>query len=613
MNQNQALPAGTRLQGHSYAYEIERVLGQGSFGITYRARLCLSGELGELSSNVTVAVKEFFMKDINGREGTSVTSGSDTGVYSDYKTKFKREAVNLSRMKHPGIVKVLEAFEANNTFYYAMEYIEGGSLDKYIGEWGGLPEREALDYLERIGSALAFMHDNRMLHLDLKPLNVMRRADGQPVLIDFGLSKQYGSDGQPESSTTIGGGTPGYAPLEQANYHEGRDFPVTLDVYALGATLYKMLTGQTPPVAADVLNDGFPEESLLRKQVSRKTIEALRKAMSPMKKERWQTVGELLGALGCEVVPRIVSEENTRVKEKDPVCVDDEKVGGKSIHVSVATYREDGCSWIVLGVLSVAVLANMFFLGGYLWAFTERGSSYVYPLEILPIILNLWGIILLCRKQKTGLGYVLFSVLLAVVYGFMFWDDSRGGTWVSICLIPVAVAIVPALMLKGNSCNRQEKRKEALLYGVYVLVAALYCGLVMVYAHPNYWMVSFLGGGLIMVALFVQKHKCEQSVYSILKGAMIKKKSFLIVMGLAWAITFIPPFYYIKTLNVKKYKDWATVLEKVKDASEDGDVAWSLSEDYSDAVYSQIDLVNVDAEKATYWRQKALDLKSARY
>lgn len=149
--------------------------------------------------------------------------------------------------------------------------------------------------MERIGSALAFMHDNRMLHLDLKPLNVMRRADGRPVLIDFGLSKQYGSDGQPESSTTIGGGTPGYAPLEQANYHEGRDFPVTLDIYAFGATLYKMLTGQTPPVAADVLNDGFPEEPLLRKQVSRKTIEALRKAMSPMKKERWQTVGEFWG------------------------------------------------------------------------------------------------------------------------------------------------------------------------------------------------------------------------------------------------------------------------------------------------------------------------------
>lgn len=246
-------------------------------------------------------------------------------------------------------------------------------------------------------------------------------------------------------------------------------------------------------------------------------------------------------------------------------------------------------------------------------SFMESGSSYVSPLETLPIILNLWGIFQLCRKQKVGLGYVLFSVLLAVAYGFTFWDYDRAGTWVSTCMIPVVVAIVPVLMLKRDNCDRQEKRKDALSYGVYVLVAALYYGLVMGLIDPNYWISLFVGVGIILVVLFVQRCKCEESVYSILKGAMIKKKSFLIVMGLAWAITFIPPFYYIKTLNVKKYKDWATVLEKVKDASEDGDVAWSLSEDYSDAVYSQIDLVNVDAEKATYWRQKALDLKSARY
>ena len=609
MNENQALPAGTRLQGHSYAYEIERVLGQGSFGITYRARLCLSGELGELASSVTVAVKEFFMKDINGREGTSVTSGSNSGVYSDYKAKFKREAVNLSRMKHPGIVKVLEAFEANNTFYYAMEYIEGGSLDSYIREWGSLPEREALDCVEHIGSALAFMHDHRMLHLDLKPLNVMRRANGRPVLIDFGLSKQYGDDGQPESSTTIGGGTPGYAPIEQANYHEGRDFPVTLDVYALGATLYKMLTGQTPPVAADVLNDGFPEEPLRQKQVSRKTIEALRKAMSPMKKERWQTVEEFLGALKGEVVPRTIWEENTKAREKEPVRVDDEKRGHRR-PVSVTAHCENRYPWIVLGVLGVAALAVVVFLGGYLWAFMERGSSYVDTLEILPIVLSFWGIIQLCRKRKAGLGYVLFSVLLAVAYGCMFWDYYRGGTWVSICLIPVAAAIVPALMLKVHNCDKKEKRKDALSYGIYVVVAALYYGLVMGCIHPNYWIGSFVGGGAILVALFVVWHKKEQSVYSMLKGMMIKEKSFLIVMGLVWTITFAFPLYYIKTLDVKRYKEWATVLEKVKRASENSSAAWALSEDYADVAYAHDDLVYKDSEKADYWQRKGVALKA---
>lgn len=437
MNQNQALPAGTRLQGHSYAYEIERVLGQGSFGITYRARLCLSGELGELASNVTVAVKEFFMKDINGREGTSVTSGSNTGVYSDYKAKFKREAVNLSRMKHPGIVKVLEAFEANNTFYYAMEYIEGGSLDSYIGEWGGLPEREALDCLERIGSALAFMHDNRMLHLDLKPLNVMRRADGQPVLIDFGLSKQYGSDGQPESSTTIGGGTPGYAPLEQANYHEGRDFPVTLDVYALGATLYKMLTGQTPPVAADVLNDGFPEEPLLRKQVSWKTIEVLRKAMSPMKKERWQTVGEFLGALDEEGTVSYIKEHlKEQPQEKKIVEQPQEPIGIKSPSVEKVETVEKAITkkkqwnfyekklWLVSLAIGVICLVNvlirmaqidMLFPSTSLVLF---GDMYV-PIEVanlLPDILCLLGCYCMYKQRKAGVWLLLLMVLAILCF-----------------------------------------------------------------------------------------------------------------------------------------------------------------------------------------------------
>lgn len=462
MNQNQALPAGTRLQGHSYAYEIERVLGQGSFGITYRARLCLSGELGELSSNVTVAVKEFFMKDINGREGTSVTSGSDTGVYSDYKTKFKREAVNLSRMKHPGIVKVLEAFEANNTFYYAMEYIEGGSLDDYIGEWGGLPEREALDYLERIGSALAFMHDNRMLHLDLKPLNVMRRADGRPVLIDFGLSKQYGSDGQPESSTTIGGGTPGYAPLEQANYHEGRDFPVTLDVYALGATLYKMLTGQTPPVAADVLNDGFPEKPLLRKQVSRKTIEALRKAMSPMKKERWQTVGEFLGALEVEAqaepaLPNDVADEETlQVRVAPPVPPMPGVRETSSSPVLKPTAKGSVCSclpWWMKGMLVFGLLwSGLFVVLGIGNTFIEpQNSLWPFPL-LVASILGLVGSILLIRRLKYGFWCLVASVLAVYLPLALLYD---GTDWFLPIMYSLGlIALLPLFAIRGKNGMR---------------------------------------------------------------------------------------------------------------------------------------------------------------
>ena len=267
---NNTLSISTLLQGNSYTYTIQKVLGQGTFGITYLAttRVKVAGALGELETTMQVAVKEFFMRDINGREENTVTSGSKGGIYANYKKKFAREAENLSKLHHPHIVKVLEYFEANNTVYYAMEYMEGGSLDAYIKRNNGLPEAEAVKYAKQIVSALSYMHAHKMLHLDLKPGNVMLRKNGDAVLIDFGLSKQYDENGEPESSTTVGNGTPGYAPLEQANYRDGKAFPVTMDVYALGATLFKMLTGIRPPEASDILNDGFPAYELQQHRVS---------------------------------------------------------------------------------------------------------------------------------------------------------------------------------------------------------------------------------------------------------------------------------------------------------------------------------------------------------
>ncbi len=296
--QDYALVPGTVLRGKSYDYVIRRTLGAGACGITYLAAVRMRGELGSLVADMFVAVKEFFMSGINGREGTAVTVGSQGGLCDDYRRKFIREAGTLSRLKHEGIVKVVEAFEANRTAYYVMEYISGGSLDDYIKRNGGIGEAECLALTRQIGSALDFMHANRMLHLDLKPGNSMRRESGDVVLIDFGLSKHYGADGRPESSTKIGGGTPGYAPVEQANYHDGKDFPVTMDIYALGATMFKMLTGRCAPEASDLLNDGFPDGELVERHVGDRTRSIIARAMSPLKKDRYQSVGELLEAMG---------------------------------------------------------------------------------------------------------------------------------------------------------------------------------------------------------------------------------------------------------------------------------------------------------------------------
>lgn len=305
-----ALKQNTILHGKSHTYTIKKVLGQGSFGITYLAttRVKVAGTLGELETTMQVAIKEFFMRDINGRKENTVTTGSKGGIYTNYKQKFAREAENLSKLHHPNIVKVLEYFEANNTVYYAMEYLDGGSLDTYITQNKSLPEAESIKYAKQIGSALIYMHSHKMLHLDLKPGNVMLRTDKEAVLIDFGLSKQYDEEGKPETSTTIGSGTPGYAPLEQINYHGGKGFPATMDVYALGATIFKMLTGIRPPEASEILNEGFPAYELQKHQVSDSLIACTAKAMAALKKDRPQSVEAFLESLEND-------DERTRYEE----------------------------------------------------------------------------------------------------------------------------------------------------------------------------------------------------------------------------------------------------------------------------------------------------------
>lgn len=291
-----SLPIGYILSGKNNTYKILDVLGQGSFGITYLAEFnIISSDKNVVS--ILVAIKEFFMHEINGRNSEIVTAGSKVELFEYYKNKFLAESQNLARLNHLNIIKVIDAFENNNTFYYVMEYVDAGSLDKKIQETGGLEEQEALTCIRQIGSALTYMHNQGMLHLDVKPSNIMTRSNGDYILIDFGLSKRYDENGDPESSTTVGIGTPGYAPLEQINRDKNTGFPVTMDVYALAATLYKILTGQRPPLPSHILNKGFPSHELESKSVTEETISAIKRAMSPRKDERPQSIEEFISKL----------------------------------------------------------------------------------------------------------------------------------------------------------------------------------------------------------------------------------------------------------------------------------------------------------------------------
>lgn len=326
------LKTGHRLQGGKY--RIERVLGQGSFGITYLAKgqFVTEGPLGKMQVEAQVAIKEFFMSEVNSRHGDgSSVEGSSGSVFTNYRRRFKKEAVNLSKLEHPGIVKVFDVFDENNTTYYVMEFIEGTNLDEYIAQRGSLPEKEAIDITSKLGEALQYMHSQKMLHLDLKPRNVMRKPDGSLYLIDFGLSKQFSESGEPESSTSIGLGTPGYAPIEQSSYRQDGAFPATLDVYALGATLFKMLTGQRPPDATHILNDPFPDKELTNKKVTKKTQDCLMKAMAPMRKYRFQSVSGFTAELSNVVIPIELAKKPKPVN--DATIVSAQTVGLQTVRL----------------------------------------------------------------------------------------------------------------------------------------------------------------------------------------------------------------------------------------------------------------------------------------
>ena len=301
------LKNGAVLEGGKY--RIEKLLGQGGFGITY---LAVQSGLDR-----KVAIKEFFMKDLCERDAdtssvTLGTSGSRQTVIR-FKEKFIREAKTIASLRHPNIVNIYDVFEENGTAYYVMEYHDGGSLSHLSLP---LPLDEAVTYVRQLASALSYLHKRKTMHLDIKPANVLIDDEGNAVLIDFGVSKHYDEHGGQTSSTPVGVSS-GYAPIEQYSQSIHNFTPAT-DIYSLGATLYKLLTGVTPPESSLlVCNPDMLDTSSLPTAIAA----LIKTCMTPNISSRPQNIDQFMSLLDSALESVSVNSRTGQV-DPDPVVIE---------------------------------------------------------------------------------------------------------------------------------------------------------------------------------------------------------------------------------------------------------------------------------------------------
>lgn len=286
-----ALPEGTKLAQNSYV--LGGVIGQGGFGITYRAT--------DVRLQRAVAVKEFFPAGCM-RHGFTVvpTGGWTVQVYGDARARFLLEGQALGRFNHVSIVHVYAAIEENNTVYLVMELIDGKDLATLLHARGGrMEEAEALHYGLRVCEALEAVHAAGLLHRDIKPANVMVTAAGRVVLIDFGTAREFASQLTQSHSVML---TPGYAPMEQYS-ERGQRGPYT-DFYAVAATLYHLLCGEPPVAATDrVLGGSLTPLWDLNPRVSRPLGMAITQALDMDAARRPQSARAFINMLRSAEAP----------------------------------------------------------------------------------------------------------------------------------------------------------------------------------------------------------------------------------------------------------------------------------------------------------------------
>jgi serine/threonine protein kinase len=303
-------------------YAIQQTLGQGGFGITYLAY--------DQRLEQEVCIKELFISG-NSTRGANMTvqsQGNSSFSFQEFVDRFLQEARQLVKFQHPNIVRVIDIFEENDTAYMVMEYVQGETLKNLIQQKGILAEKDAMFLISQLMDAVESVHSKGMLHRDIKPENVLISTERRVVLIDFGSAREF-AEGKTSHQTVML--TSGYAPPEQYSERAKRG-PFT-DIYALGATLYFLLTGEKPLASTDRNFEELPAPQELNPEVSLQVSNAILKAMELKPDQRFQSVAEMKAAMGTPAlnvsikspkprsIPKASAAQNSSPNDSTPTVI----------------------------------------------------------------------------------------------------------------------------------------------------------------------------------------------------------------------------------------------------------------------------------------------------
>ncbi len=291
------LSSGIILQNR---YRIARLLGQGGMGSVYRA--------WDTRLNLSVAVKELLCP-----------SDIPPEQLDGLREQFHQEARILARLKHPNLVHVTDSFEENGNAYLVMDFVEGESLAERLIHEGAQPEARVVEWGLAILNALNYCHNQKIIHRDIKPQNLIICKDGRIVLVDFGLVKLMNPN-DPRTHTLLRGmGTPTYAPPEQYDSTFGHTDPRT-DLYSLGATLYHALTGMTPPTATHRIIEPQSLKAVreIIPQVTPQTQMVIMRALELRPDHRYTTANAMATALTPITTPISHQPPTNKIPPDDP-------------------------------------------------------------------------------------------------------------------------------------------------------------------------------------------------------------------------------------------------------------------------------------------------------